>query len=54
MDAVIAGLSNLAVSRGDLDYKLLRVVMVFTFYIFGVQKWNAFAASTDAWFGHLA
>ena len=44
MNAVIAKLNGLALFRGDLDYKLLRAVMVFTFYIFGVQKWNAFTA----------
>lgn len=44
MDAVIARVSNLALFRGELDYKLLRAVMVFTFYVFGIQKWNAFTA----------
>jgi uncharacterized membrane protein YkgB len=44
MDAVITRVSNLALFRGRLDYKLLRAVMVFTFYVFGIQKWNAFTA----------
>jgi len=44
MNAIIAKMYKIGVFRGDLDYKLLRAVMVFTFYIFGIQKWNAFTA----------
>lgn len=44
MDGIIAKVNKLSLFRGELDYRLLRAVMVFTFYIFGIQKWNAFTA----------
>jgi uncharacterized membrane protein YkgB len=44
MDAVIARVFGLRLFRSDLDHLLIRAAMVFTFYIFGIQKWNAFTA----------
>jgi len=44
MDAIIARVSALRLFRSNLDYGLIRAVMVFTFYMFGIQKWNAFTA----------
>src|SRR5215475_9278251 len=44
MDAIIARVSALRLFRSNLDYRLIRAVMVFTFYMFGIQKWNAFTA----------
>lgn len=46
MNALITRVAELAPFRGDLDYKILRAVMVFTFYIFGIQKWTAYTAET--------
>lgn len=48
MEGLIARASRLALFRGDVDHKLLRAVMVFTFYTFGIQKWNAYTAETLA------
>jgi uncharacterized membrane protein YkgB len=44
MNAFIAQLAKTAPFRGDLDYHLIRAVMVFTFYIFSYQKWFSFEA----------
>jgi len=44
MNALLLRMSRLRVFQGDLEYKLLRGVMVLTFYSFGIQKWNAFTA----------
>jgi uncharacterized membrane protein YkgB len=42
--ASIINLSKSGVFYGDLDRKLIRAVMIFTFYIFGYQKWFSFEA----------
>jgi uncharacterized membrane protein YkgB len=44
MNAFILHLSKLAPFRGDLDYRLIRATVVFTFYIFSYQKWFSFEA----------
>ena len=44
MNSLILYLSKSAPFRGDLDYHLIRAVMVFTFYIFSYQKWFSFEA----------
>lgn len=44
VDSAILRLSKASLFREDLDYHLIRVVMVFTFYIFGYQKWFSFEA----------
>ena len=44
MNSFISYLSKAAPFRGDLDYRLIRAVMVFTFYIFSYQKWFSFEA----------
>ena len=44
LNSLILYLSKLAPFRGDLDYQLIRAVMVFTFYIFSYQKWFSFEA----------
>jgi uncharacterized membrane protein YkgB len=44
MKSLILGLSRTGLFRGDLDRQLIRAVMVFTFYIFGYQKWFSFEA----------
>jgi uncharacterized membrane protein YkgB len=44
VDSLIVSLSKLSVLRGDLDRHLIRAAMVFTFYIFGYQKWFSFEA----------
>ena len=42
--ALIVSLSKRSLFRGDLDYRLIRAAMVFTFFIFGYQKWFSFEA----------
>jgi len=44
LNSLIFRLSKAAPFRGDLDYHLIRAVMVFTFYIFSYQKWFSFEA----------
>ena len=44
MNSLILSLSKATPFRGDLDYHLIRAVMVFTFYIFSYQKWFSFEA----------
>ncbi len=44
MNGVVAKFNDLVLFRGDLDYKILRAIMVFTFYMFGMQKWSAYTA----------
>jgi len=44
VNALITNLSKRAPFRGDLDCRLIRAAMVFTFYIFGYQKWFSFEA----------
>ena len=44
MNTLILSLSKAPPFRGDLDYHLIRAVMVFTFYIFSYQKWFSFEA----------
>ncbi len=44
MSALIINLSRSNVFRGNLDCRLIRAAMIFTFYIFGYQKWFAFEA----------
>jgi len=44
LDSLILHFSKAAPFRGDLDCRLIRAVMVFTFYIFSYQKWFSFEA----------
>ena len=44
MNAHILYFSKTAPFRGNLDHYLIRAAMVFTFYIFGYQKWFGFEA----------
>ena len=44
MNTLIVSLSKAAPFRGEFDYKLIRAVMVFMFFIFGYQKWFSFEA----------
>jgi uncharacterized membrane protein YkgB len=44
VNAFILYFSKVPPFRGDLDYSLIRAAMVFTFYIFGYQKWFSFEA----------
>ena len=44
MNALILYFSKTAPFRDDLDYHLIRAAMVFTFFIFGYQKWFSFEA----------
>lgn len=44
VDSTILRLSKASLFRENLDYHLIRVVMVFTFYIFGYQTWFSFEA----------
>src|SRR6201997_2656682 len=44
VDIVVLQLSRIAPFRSNLDFHLIRIVMVFTFYIFGYQKWFSFEA----------
>jgi uncharacterized membrane protein YkgB len=44
VNALILHFSKTAPFRGDLDYHLIRAVMVFSFYIFSYQKWFSFEA----------
>ena len=47
-NTLIVDLSKRAPFRGDLDYRLIRGAMVFTFFIFGYQKWFSFEADQIA------
>lgn len=44
LNEVILSLSRVSPFRGKLDYYLIRAAMVFTFLIFGFQKWFTFEA----------
>jgi uncharacterized membrane protein YkgB len=44
MNSLILNLSRSNVLRSDLDYRLIRAAMIFTFYIFSYQKWFSFEA----------
>ena len=44
LDPLIINLSKRAPFRCDLDYRLIRAAMVFTFFLFGYQKWFSFEA----------
>ena len=44
MDALILYISKATVFRRDLDLHLIRIAMVFSFAIFGYQKWFTFEA----------
>jgi uncharacterized membrane protein YkgB len=44
MNSVLLKVSKPGLLQGDMDYKLVRAAMVLTFYIFGIQKWNAYTA----------
>jgi uncharacterized membrane protein YkgB len=44
LNEVILSLSRVSPFRGELDYYLIRAAMVFTFFIFGYQKWFSFEA----------
>jgi uncharacterized membrane protein YkgB len=48
MNSILMKISQFRLFQGDLEYKLLRAVMVLTFFIFGIQKWNAYTATTLA------
>jgi uncharacterized membrane protein YkgB len=48
VNSLILYLSKTPPFRGDLDYYLIRAAMVFTFFIFGYQKWFSFEASQIA------
>jgi len=45
LNQLMLGASRAAPFRSDLDYHLIRAAMVFTFYAFGIQKWNPFTAA---------
>jgi uncharacterized membrane protein YkgB len=45
MDSIVLYLSKTAPLRGALDHHLIRAAMVFTFLIFGYQKWFSFEAN---------
>lgn len=44
MNSLLLKVSQFRLFQGDLDYSLLRGVMVLIFYAFGIQKWNAYTA----------
>ncbi len=44
LDEAILSLSSAAPLRGELDYHVIRAAMVFTFFVFGYQKWFGFEA----------
>lgn len=44
MNSLLLKVSQFRLFHGDLEYKLLRAVMVLTFFVFGIQKWNAYTA----------
>jgi len=44
MNSFLLKVSQFRLFQGDLEYKLLRAVMVLTFFAFGIQKWNAYTA----------
>ena len=44
MNTLITRVSRTGLFSGDLDYHLVRASMVFTFIIFGYQKWFSFEA----------
>ncbi|XRD91028.1 DUF417 family protein [Dyella nitratireducens] len=44
MDKVIVTLSKTSLFKGDVGHHLVRAAMVFTFAIFGYQKWYSFEA----------
>jgi uncharacterized membrane protein YkgB len=45
MNALLLKASKLGLFRGDLHDSLVRAAMVFTFYAFGIQKWNAYTST---------
>jgi uncharacterized membrane protein YkgB len=45
LNSSIINLSTIRLFRGDLDYQLIRAVMIFTFYVFSYQKWFSFEAN---------
>jgi uncharacterized membrane protein YkgB len=45
MNTLIFSVSHMAPFRFDLDYRFIRAAMVFTFLIFGYQKWFGFEAN---------
>jgi len=45
MNVLLLKLSKLGMFQSDLDYKLIRGAMVFIFYAFGIQKWNAYTST---------
>jgi len=44
MNSLLLKVSQFRLFQGDMEYKLLRAVMVLTFFVFGIQKWNAYTA----------
>jgi uncharacterized membrane protein YkgB len=44
MNSLILNLSRSGAFRSDLDQHLIRVAMIFTFYLFSYQKWFGFEA----------
>jgi uncharacterized membrane protein YkgB len=44
LNELIRNISRMALFQGELDFHLIRAAMVFTFFAFGIQKWNLFTA----------
>jgi uncharacterized membrane protein YkgB len=44
VNALFLNFAKTAPFQGDLDHHLIRAAMVFTFFIFGYQKWFSFEA----------
>ena len=44
VNQLILYLSGSSAFRSDLDRRLIRAAMVFIFFAFSIQKWNAFTA----------
>lgn len=44
LNRLIVSGSRIALFRGDLDRHLIRAAMVFEFFVFCIQKWNAYTS----------
>jgi uncharacterized membrane protein YkgB len=44
LNRLIKDVSQKPIFQGGIDFKLIRAAMVFIFFAFGIQKWNAFTA----------
>lgn len=42
VNRLLLHISRMGLFRSDLDYYLIRAAMVFTFFAFGIQKWNQY------------